>query len=569
LLIERLFDTLDGVQRNLVTQRSFEDLGTPLAEVTFVVLDLETTGGSPTACAITEVGAVKVRGGELLGTFQTLVNPGVPIPHEITYLTGITHAMVVPAPRIDAVLSPFVGFVGDAVIVGHNVRFDLAFLAAAMDHHGWPRFANVVVDTCSLARRLVRDEVPNCKLGTLAGYLRAGHTPTHRALDDARATAGVLHALLERAAGLGVLGLEDLVALPKMAAHPQVAKLKLTAGLPRAPGVYLFRDVGGRVLYVGKAADLRRRVRSYFSSDDRRKVGALLREVTAIDHIVCSGDLEASVLEVRLIHKFAPRYNRRTKHWQRYAYLKLTLSERFPRLSVVKAARDGDGCLYLGPLPSTAAAALVAEAIHTAVPLRRCTVRPGRVPRAAPCTAAQLGVAACPCSGGVTESEYAAIVAAVVAGLTNSPRVLLDPLAERMSALSLCGRYEEAADVRDRAAALTRALSRQHRIDALRRAGRLEVEVVGEIRAIVDSGVLHAAWATGTDGDGGSLDLAGERSGLHAVPRTPTPLPRHLADEVATIVSWLEARASRVRIVRCEGDLAWPLPRLPSFEPVG
>ncbi|HWW54102.1 MAG TPA: DEDD exonuclease domain-containing protein, partial [Acidimicrobiales bacterium] len=402
-------------------QRSFDDLGTPLADVTFVILDLETTGGSPKTCAITEVGAVKFRGGDLLGTFQTLVNPGIPIPPEITYLTGITEAMVWPAPRIEEVLGPFVSFVGQGVIVGHNVRFDLGFLAAAMDRHAWPRFTNVTVDTCALARRLIRDEVPNCKLSTLAVHLRSGHKPTHRALDDARATAEVLHALLERAGSIGVLGLDDLVALPTVASHPQLAKLKLAAGLPRAPGVYLFRDGGGRVLYVGKAVNLRRRVRSYFSSDDRRKVGALLREVATIDHIVCSGELEASVLEVRLIHQLAPRYNRRTKHWRRYAYLKLTLDERFPRLSVVRVPRAGDGCLYLGPLASSAAAHHVAEAILTAVPLRRCAARNGAARRDGPCTAAQLGVAACPCAGTVTEKEYAAIVERVVTGLTDDP----------------------------------------------------------------------------------------------------------------------------------------------------
>src|SRR5258708_10800940 len=142
-------------------QRSFDDLGQPLSDVTFVVLDLETTGGSPTSCEITEVGAVKFRGGELLGTFQTLVNPGVAIPAEITYLTGITEVMVWPAPTIDAVLGPLVSFVGDAVIVGHNVRFDLGFLAAAMDRHSWPRSTNTVVTTCALARRLIRDEAPH------------------------------------------------------------------------------------------------------------------------------------------------------------------------------------------------------------------------------------------------------------------------------------------------------------------------------------------------------------------------------------------------------------------------
>jgi len=172
-------------------QRSFDDLGRPLAEVTFAVLDLETTGGSPASCEITEVGVVKVRGGDVLGTFQTLVNPGVPVPPSITFLTGITDVMVVPAPRIEDVLEPLVRFIGDAVIVGHNVRFDLGFLAAAADRHGWPRLNNTVVDTCALARRLVRDEVPNCKLQTLADRFRVRHRPTHRALDDAWATTEV------------------------------------------------------------------------------------------------------------------------------------------------------------------------------------------------------------------------------------------------------------------------------------------------------------------------------------------------------------------------------------------
>ena len=564
--VEHLFATV--LEMSLAVARSFDDLGTPLCDVTFVVLDLETTGGSPTTCAITEIGAVKIRGGETLGTFRTLVNPGLPIPPSITFLTGITEAMVMPAPRVEAVLAAFTAFVGGAVIVGHNVRFDLGFLGAAMERHGYPRFGNVVVDTCALARRLVRDEVPNCKLHTLASHFRVGHRPTHRALDDALATAEVLHALLERAGSLGVLGLEDLVALPTVGQHPQLGKLTLTAKLPKAPGVYVFRDAGGRPLYVGKALDLRRRVRSYFTGDGRRKVGPLLRELVTIDHVRCSSELEASVLEVRLIHRLAPRYNTRTKHWRSYAYVKLTLDERWPRLSVVRQARAGDGCLYLGPVGSVRTGRLIMDALHTAVPIRRCTrripavVTTGVGLRDGPCAPAQLGVATCPCAGAVSPAAYGAIVEHLVDAWVGDHGALLDPLALRLSRLADEQRYEEAADLRDCAAALARAFERQGRHDALRRAGRLHLRVPGGGWAIVEGGVLHSA---------GSDSKAPERLQLWQEAPEPAPpsqpLPRDLVDEVTTIAAWIDARAPVITVVECGEGLAWPRQRLRYFEP--
>ena len=206
MIPERLFDTVLGVP--LVTaprrspdsvQGSFDDLGTPLRDVTFCVVDVETTGGSAADGAITEIGAVKLRGGECLGTLQTLVNPGQAIPPQITVLTGITQAMVAPAPRMPAVLPSFLEFLGDAVLVGHNVRYDVSFLQAELNRAGQRPLTNRTLDTCALARRLVRDEVPNCKLGTLAERLRLPHRPTHRALDDALATGDLLHLLIERA----------------------------------------------------------------------------------------------------------------------------------------------------------------------------------------------------------------------------------------------------------------------------------------------------------------------------------------------------------------------------------
>ncbi len=546
-------------------QRSFDDLGVPLHQVTFCVLDLETTGAAPPQCAITEVGAVKLRGGECLGTFQTLVNPGVGIPPEITVLTGITEAMVLPAPWIDAVLPSFLEFIGSAVIVGHNVRFDMRFLQAALVASGRAPLPNRFVDTCALARRLVRDEVPNCQLATLSERLRLPHRPSHRALADALATGDLLHALLERAGNLGVLGLDDLYELPTIRAHPQMGKLRLTTGLPRRPGVYLFRGLGGRVLYVGKATNLRARVRSYFGGDDRRKISQLLRETQAIDHVVCAGTLEAAVLEVRLIHRHQPPFNHRSKLWSRYAYLKLTLDEAYPRLSVVRTPRAGDGCLYLGPLGSTRSARLVADAIESALPIRRCTARVPKVPVPGPCAPAQLGVAACPCAGAVPPAEYSRIVDRLVRGLTGDPSILLEPLRARMAALASADRFEEAADMRDRAAALARALTRQRQLDALRQAGRMEIEVLappgasGSRRVVLSGGRLA--------GDVGQLSLL-DGDAEDDDPDPGQPLPRHLVDELSCVASWLEAQASSVRLLHCEGPWSFPVPRLPRFEPL-
>jgi DNA polymerase-3 subunit epsilon len=610
-------------------QRSFDDLGTPLHDVTFCVIDLETTGATPDTCGITEIGAVKLRGGRCLGTFQTLVNPGRAIPPVITVLTGITESMVMPAPRIETVLPALLEFADGCVIVGHNVRFDLAFLAAACERARYPPLRQQSVDTCTLARRLVRDEVPDCRLGTLATRFRLDHRPSHRALDDALATGDLLHALLERAGRLGVTGLDDLLDLPRMAGHAQADKLRLTDGLPRAPGVYLFRDRLGDVLYVGKAANLRARVRSYFSTDERRKVPALLREAVRIDHQVCRTPLEAAVHEIRLIHRLQPRYNRQSKTWSRYAYLKLTLNERFPRLAVVRDARD-DGGLYVGPLSSMGSARRAVEAIESVVPLRRCTARltgRGAPPRAAPCAPAQLGVSTCPCAGTIGERAYDAHVQRTVLGLTTDPELLLAPLRARMEALASAERYEEAADVRDRAAALTEAMRRQRRIDGLRRAGRLVVEVEGHGGAVVVDGRLVDGWSGGMGGEpppltdavpaGGQdtvTDAAGHRPthpprpdpGGAVAPESegtpvavvirpervdedaeaPTarqpalpfgaaivgsghagPCPRHLADEILCVARWLDREADRVRIVHCDGGLSSALPALGSFEP--
>ncbi len=189
------------------------DLGAALFDVCFAVVDVETTGGSPATAALTEIAAAKYRGGECLGEFQTLVDPGCDVPPLITLLTGITDDMVRGAPAVSSVLPSLLEFLHGTVVVGHNVGFDLSFLDAALVGGGYEPLANASVDTLALARRLVRPDVPNCKLRTLASALRLEHLPSHRALDDVRATADLLHRLIEHATGYGVFVLGDLVDL--------------------------------------------------------------------------------------------------------------------------------------------------------------------------------------------------------------------------------------------------------------------------------------------------------------------------------------------------------------------
>lgn len=284
-------------------QPTLDELGTPLRDVTFVVVDLETTGGTPGVNGITEIGAVKVRGGEVLGEFQTLVNPGIPVPAFISTLTGITTGMVRSAPRIEEVLPSFLEFATGAVLVAHNAPFDMGFLKAAARACGYPWPGNQVLDTVRLARRVVlRDEAPNHKLGTLAALFGASVTPDHRALSDARATVDVLHALLSRLAPLGITHLEDLATATDPVPADVRRKRHLASDLPDAPGVYLFRGPGEEVLYVGTSTSIRTRVRSYFTAAEKRgRMTEMVRIAHAVTPVVCATALEARVRELRLI----------------------------------------------------------------------------------------------------------------------------------------------------------------------------------------------------------------------------------------------------------------------------
>ena len=543
---------------------TFDDLGTPLSDVTFVVVDLETTGGSPADGGITEIGAVKVRGGDVLAEFGTLVNPGIPIPAFVASLTGITDALVATAPALAGVLPGFLEFLGDGVLVAHNAPYDVGFLRGACGRLGYVWPDRVVVDTARLARvALHRDEVPNCKLSTLAAHFRTAVQPTHRALDDARATAEVLHRLIERAGDLGVSTLEDLRSFSGRVSTAQRTKRHLAAGLPDAPGVYIFEDAQGTALYVGTSRSIRTRVRSYFTaSEQRRRMSEMVRIAERVVPIVCATTLEARVRELRLIADQKPRYNRQSRRPEAQQWLKLT-AEPAPRLAVVRTvSADVDaGARYLGPFSSRATAAAAAEALLLAHPIRSCTTRIAARPRTTvpSCALAELGKCLAPCTSHSDRSAYATLVDAVREAMSGDLRTVHDAVSARMSLLAGQERFEEAALWRERLGHLVSASVRTHRVGAVVRAGEVVAAEATDDGGwdvhVIRHGRLAAAGHAPGRTDPRPLVDALVASADHVDPG-PVPAPAGLAEEAREIVRWLNRPG--VRLVRCAHSLWLP-----------
>lgn len=546
---------------------TFDDLGTPLREVEFVVVDLETTGGPPGAHAITEIGAVRVRGGEVLAEFSTLVNPGVPIPPMITVLTGITTAMVLEAPAIEEVLPSFLewaGFGRGSVLVAHNARFDAGFLKAACHDldRAWP--SPPVVDTLALARRVVtRDETRNMKLASLAALFRATVEPNHRALADAQATVDVLHGLLDRLGPLGVTHLEDLATAADPVPPARRRKSVMAAGLPTGPGVYQFLGPSGEVLYVGTATNLRARVRSYFTAaEKRRRIGEMVDLATDVRAIPCASVIEARVRELRLIDQHQPAYNRRSRGATKRAWVKLT-NEAHPRLSIVRTLPTEDLARAIGPFPSRRAAERAMEVIAETTGLRTCTSRLPREPRptARACALLDLGTCPAPCVNPDASARHDRAVESARRLLSGDLADGVDAVRVRMAELSDALRYEEAGMVRDRLRAL---------VDGARRAERLRLlvgtrEIVatrpgphGWELVVIRHGRLAAA---GTLEPGADPWGTVERLRVFAedVPAPRTVNEHTIAEETDLLVDWLRSPGARLVLTTDDVPLAYPV----------
>ncbi|MCV7214285.1 DEDD exonuclease domain-containing protein [Mycobacterium crocinum] len=548
-------------------QLSFADVD-PAADVslrdtTFVVVDLETTGGRATASAdgsrdaITEIGAVKVRGGEVLGEFATLVDPGRSIPPQIVRLTGITTAMVHDAPTIASVLPMFLEFARGAVLVAHNAGFDIGFLKSAAEQCGipWPR--PPVLCTVKLARRvLTREEAPSVRLSTLAALVGSATTPTHRALDDARATVDVLHALIERVGNQGVHTYSDLRGYLPNISNAQRGKRVLARNLPRRPGVYLFRGPAAEVLYIGTATDLHRRVGQYFNgADPRGRMKEMVALATAVDHVECAHALEAGVRELRLLAAHAPPYNRRSRFPHRWWWVVLT-DEAFPRLSVVREPRHDR---TIGPFRSRADAVDTADLIARFTGVRTCTSRIGRAAEHGP-ACPDREVSPCPAPRGITAVDYAAApqrAAALIEGLDNDA---LGAAVDQVGELAQKSRYESAARLRDHIAAAVDVLWRGQRLRSLSAVEELVAAAPdgagGWQLAVIRHGQLAAAGVAPRRVPPMPVVEALQAGAQVVLPRA-APLGGALVEETALIARWLNAQG--VRIVSATTGLASPL----------
>ncbi|GED98611.1 hypothetical protein nbrc107697_26500 [Gordonia crocea] len=535
-----------------------------LAGTTFVVVDLETTGGSADRDAITEIGAVKVRGGEVVAEFATLVDPERPIPAEIVGLTGISASMVAGAPPIGEVLLSFMEFARGSVLVAHNSRFDLGFLSASARRCGIDFHFPATLCTVALARRVLsRDEAPSVRLSALADLFATTTTPTHRALDDARATVDVLHGLLERIGNRGVTTFAELLAYLPRATPAQRAKAGLAAGVPRAPGVYLFRGPAQEVLYIGTAVDLRRRVQSYFSGDSRPRIAEMVALATRVDHVVCAHDLEAGVRELRLLAAHNPAYNRRSTQPRRGWWVCLT-DERFPRFTVRReppAEPVGLGePMSIGPIPRRATAATVAEALTRATGLRSCTTRLG----------ARADYHWCPPRNGVGDCAAATPTPEPVADYLSRVRNALELAAGRsdealrtmavaVRSAAAAEHFETAARRRDQLADTISAISATHRLRALCAVGQLVVArpaTDGGWRfAVVRHGRLAGA-GTSRPGAPPMPVVDAVLAGAQTVRPTDGPLRGAAPEEAALVYRW--ATAADARIVDTTDGFALP-----------
>ena len=424
-------------------------LQTSVQNADFVVVDLETTGLKPGPAAITEIAAIRIEHGRLTQEFHTLVNPGRRIPAAITRLTGITEDMVHDQSRIDEVFPRLHTFLGSATLVAHNADFDLGFLDFDAQRLMSAPLLNPSVCTLRLAKRLLTG-VRSRSLDAVASHLGVSGPDRHRALGDARITAEVFLIFLEQLSERGVKTLGQLLDFQHTARDgrrftPPLPRPAL-AHIPDSPGVYRMLNNEGQLLYIGKAKNLKRRVSSYFtnSAGHTDKVLDLVRNVHEVSYEQTGSELEAALREAELIRTLKPPYNTLSKHLPRVAFLKLTVTNPYPRLSLATKPTSGRA-LYIGPFRSRDAAEKAQRLLARLFGLRTCQGNLSPDPSFSPCVSGQIGTCTAPCNQQVTREAYQEQVETFRQFLDGQETTLRDSLITKRDQLAADLRFEAAA----------------------------------------------------------------------------------------------------------------------------
>lgn len=463
--------------------------GNELLTCDYVAVDLETTGCRPGRNNIIEVGAVRFNADGIVATLERLVHPDDTIPRAVEDLTGITTGMVATAAPVEEVMEEFRAFAEGAVLVAHNYRFDLSFLDHESERLWGAPLHRPVIDTLSVLRRL-RPDLKRYSLGSLAEEYELATRPDHRAGNDARATAELMRAILPALTDLGMTTAGDLVAFGGLSGQQVLAdRLKLTYGIPDDPGVYLFRDEQGTVIFVGHARNLRTRTRQYFYPG--ASTDALAHDVASITAVKTHSVLDAMLLEHRLVDRHRPRYNP-PAHRSRAGYLiKVDTGSDFPGLRVVEAPRTRGR--LIGPFTSKWAATTLMERLQALYGLRRCARRLDAQLAMTACANRDDGSCPAPCVRKGDPAVYAEAVEKAVHALVD-PTDFRSRMAKAQRSAAASGRYEDAIHNRDGLRALDRAMSTLTLIrEATGRDAVLVEEAEGEAVISFIRGGLRAA----------------------------------------------------------------------------
>lgn len=428
------------------------ELVRPIIDTTFTVIDLEMTGMEPSRTGIIEIGAARVTAGQVTEEYSQLINPGVKLPPFIVGLTGIDDEMLREQPPIGDAWQGFVEFAGDSVLVAHNAAFDIGTLNDTAHRLTGKGLDNQQLCTLKLARLLLPD-LQKRGLDSLAGHFGIVQSDRHRALGDVRVTVEVLFRLLEMLDGEGINRLDQLLEYQNRArdGRPFISFLPRDkiASLPNSPGVYRLLNEGGELLYIGKAKKLRDRVSSYLTNAAAHsdKTLELIREARDVRVQAVGTELEASLAEAQAIRREKPPFNRLGRHLPRIAFIKVSGSLVYPRLSIAKKMRRGRS-RYIGPFRSRKEAERIMELLTRQFQIRTC---PGPIdpdPEFTPCSQASRNACTAPCAGSVSLDRYSGQVERLLQFLHGESVEPIRDLEEKEAQRISLSDYEGAARTR-------------------------------------------------------------------------------------------------------------------------